>query len=68
MNSVGANSGSTLQRELQAPKKKGIKAEKYRQITQERSGESERLGTAYRLANGEVVYVPESEATPKTAK
>lgn len=28
------------------------------------SGQGTRLGTAYRLANGQVVYVPESTATP----
>jgi hypothetical protein len=63
-----ASSGSTLQRELEALKRKGIKVEKYRPTTQKRSGEGERLGTAYRLANGEVVYVPENEAKPKAVK
>jgi hypothetical protein len=29
------------------------------------SGEGTRLGTAYRLANGQVVYVPESDAPAK---
>lgn len=28
------------------------------------SGQGTRLGTAYRLANGQVVYVPEGEAPP----
>jgi hypothetical protein len=30
------------------------------------SGAGTRLGTAYRLANGQVVYVPEGDATPQT--
>ena len=63
-----ANSGSTLQRELEALKKKGIKVEKYRPTTQKRSGEGERLGTACRLANGEAAYVPENEAKPQVVK
>jgi len=29
------------------------------------SGQGTRLGTAYRLANGQVVYVPDDEALPK---
>ena len=29
------------------------------------SGQGTRLGTAYRLANGQVVYVPDDEAKPK---
>ena len=28
------------------------------------SGQGTRLGTAYRLANGQVVYVPEDETNP----
>jgi hypothetical protein len=31
------------------------------------SGEGTRLGTAYRLANGQVVYVPDGEAPPQGA-
>jgi hypothetical protein len=29
------------------------------------SGQGKRLGVAYRLANGQVVYVPEGEAPPQ---
>lgn len=29
------------------------------------SGQGERLGTAYRLADGQVVYVPDGEAAPR---
>jgi hypothetical protein len=32
------------------------------------SGQGTRLGVAYRLANGQVVYVPESEAPPRSTK
>jgi len=31
----------------------------------EMSGQGTRLGTAYRLANGQVVYVPDGEAPPR---
>ena len=40
--------------------KKGITLEHYRVTTQNLQGEGVRLGTAYRLKNGEVVYVPEN--------
>lgn len=41
-------------------KKKGIKLEKYRMTLKDLGGEGVKLGTAYRLKSGEVVYVPES--------
>lgn len=44
-------------------KKKGLKIEKYRATSLELGGEGEKLGTAYRLKSGEVVYVP--EGSPK---
>ena len=37
--------------------------ERFRPGSDELTGEGERLGTAYRLKSGEVVYVPESELT-----
>lgn len=40
-------------------KKKGLKIEKYRATSEKIGGEGEKLGTAYRLKSGEVVYVPE---------
>lgn len=43
-------------------KKKGIRIEKFRLTTQQIGGEGEKLGTAYRLKTGEVVYVPEPSA------
>ncbi len=41
-------------------KKKGLKLEKYRMTLKTLGGEGTRLGTAYRLKSGEVVYVPEA--------
>ncbi len=42
-------------------KKKGLKIEKYRATSEKIGGEGEKLGTAYRLKSGEVVYVPEEQ-------
>jgi len=39
--------------------RKGKKLEHYRMTRQTLGGEGEKLGTAYRLKTGEVVYVPE---------
>ena len=41
-------------------RKKGVKLEKYRMTLKTLGGEGVKLGTAYRLKSGEVVYVPES--------
>lgn len=51
-------------------KKKGIKLEKYRMTLKTLGGEGVKLGTAYRLKSGEVVYVPEisSEESEETRK
>jgi len=40
-------------------RREGIKLEHYRMTMQTLGGEGERLGTAYRLKTGEVVYVPD---------
>jgi len=40
-------------------RKKGIRLERLKLTTQEIGGEGVKLGTAYRLKSGEVVYVPE---------
>lgn len=40
--------------------KKGSKLERYRSSKQRAKGDGTKLGTAYRLDNGEVVYVPAS--------
>ena len=39
--------------------KKGTKIEAYKVTGKTAQGEGERLGTAYRLANGQIIYVPE---------
>lgn len=40
--------------------RKGVELERYRISEQTFGGDGEKLGTAYRLKTGEVVYVPES--------
>jgi len=42
--------------------KQGTKIEHYRATEEKLKGEGQRLGTAYRLKSGEVVYVPEATA------
>jgi len=41
--------------------KKGNKITAYKVSGKTAAGDGERLGTAYRLANGQVIYVPEGE-------
>ncbi len=41
--------------------KKGVKLDRYKISHQQLGGEGEKLGTAYRLKSGEVIYVPEGE-------
>jgi hypothetical protein len=50
--------------ELEIITKEGSKITAQKVTNRSMSGQGVRLGTAYRLANGEVVYVPEGE-TPK---
>ena len=40
--------------------KKGNEIEAYRVTGETLGGEGERLGTAYRLANGQIIYVPDT--------
>jgi hypothetical protein len=40
--------------------KKGQQIEAYKVTGQQTSGNGERLGTAYRLANGQIIYVPDA--------
>lgn len=40
--------------------KKGMEIKAYRVTGQALEGNGERLGTAYRLSNGQIIYVPES--------
>ncbi len=42
--------------------KKGVKIDRYRMTEEEIGGNGQRLGIAYRLPSGEVVYVPENGA------
>lgn len=45
--------------------KKGTEIEAYRVTSQQAAGDGERLGTAYRLANGQIIYVPDTPAPPQ---
>jgi hypothetical protein len=45
--------------------KKGTEIEAYRVTGEQLEGDGERLGTAYRLANGQIIYVPDAEAPPE---
>lgn len=45
--------------------KKGTKVTAYKVSGKTMAGEGERLGTAYRLANGQIIYVPEDPADAK---
>jgi hypothetical protein len=49
--------------DMEIIKKEGQKIERYRATDEQLTGEGERLGTAYRLRGGEVVYVPEKKAS-----
>jgi len=67
---VDANSEVTMvktnaQGEREIIVKKGTKVTAYKVSGKTATGDGERLGTAYRLANGQVIYVPEGpdEAT-----
>ena len=42
--------------------KKGTKITAYKVTGKTTTGNGERLGTAYRLASGQIIYVPEAEA------
>ncbi|MGC3982561.1 MAG: DUF2149 domain-containing protein [Steroidobacteraceae bacterium] len=42
--------------------KKGQTITAYKMTGETSKGDGERLGTAYRLANGQIIYVPEGEA------
>jgi hypothetical protein len=45
--------------QMEIIRKRGLKLERFRATNEQLTGQGERLGTAYRLASGEVVYVPE---------
>jgi hypothetical protein len=48
--------------------KKGTKITAYKVTGKMASGDGERLGTAYRLANGQIIYVPEGGQEQGDAK
>jgi hypothetical protein len=50
--------------DMEIIEKKGVKIERYRATSEKLSGEGQKLGTAYRLRSGEVVYVPEGSPVP----
>jgi len=50
------------QRDLKAFKQRGKELEKYKISEEARGGQGRRLGVAYRLLNGQVIYVPEKRA------
>ena len=61
---VDANSEVTMvktnaQGEREIIVKKGTKITAYKVSGKTATGDGERLGTAYRLANGQIIYVPE---------
>jgi hypothetical protein len=47
--------------------KKGTQIDAYRVTSQQAAGDGQRLGTAYRLANGQIIYVPDAPGAPGAA-
>lgn len=50
------------QADMELIQKQGVKIERYRATTEQMTGQGLKLGTAYRLNSGEVVYVPDGGA------
>jgi hypothetical protein len=48
--------------EMEAVTEQGNKLDRFRASTETKGGDGERLGTAYRLKSGEVIYVPDPPA------
>ncbi|MEQ1946994.1 MAG: DUF2149 domain-containing protein [Bryobacteraceae bacterium] len=48
--------------------KKGTKITAYKMTGKKAGGNGERLGTAYRLADGQVIYVPEGKESNEAGK
>ena len=44
--------------------KKGTEIDAYRVTSEQAQGGGERLGTAYRLSNGQIIYVPDTPQAP----
>ncbi len=55
------------QADMEIIRKEGVKLEHYQATADEMGGQGQRMGVCYRLANGEVVYVPEKPADPGPA-
>jgi hypothetical protein len=51
--------------EMEIIKRDGMKIERFRASPESLGGDGERLGTAYRLKSGEVIYVPEKKSAGK---
>ena len=56
---------TNAQGESEVVVKKGTEIEAYKVTGEQLSGDGERLGTAYRLANGQIIYVPDAGAAPQ---
>lgn len=56
---------STREQDLEIIRRDGVKVSKMKVTRDTLSGDGERLGTAYRLKSGEVVYVPEPRSEEK---
>jgi len=55
---ANANAQSSAKESIE---QQALKMEHYRVSPDARGGDGERLGTAYRLKNGEIIYVPEAK-------
>jgi hypothetical protein len=53
------------QPDMEIIQKNGVTIERYRATSEQLTGEGRRLGTAYQLKSGEVVYVPEATKAPE---
>jgi hypothetical protein len=53
--------------DMEIIRKEGVKITRYRATKEEMAGAGHKLGTAYQLQSGEVVYVPESAEAPPAA-
>lgn len=69
--SLSAESRSSIQKEgtpeMEIIHQDGTQLEHFRASPQTLGGDGQRLGTAYRLKSGEVIYVPEPPASPPPA-
>jgi hypothetical protein len=52
---------------MEIVRKDGKKIDRFRATTEQLTGQGQRLGTAYRLSSGEVVYVPDTTSSHASA-